>query len=272
MGLQEDLLELYNYHEDGYFIRTDSKLHKSWSAGSTVKGCVHKGKAKVTTFKGKQYPLRSLVWAWHKGVLPTRLESIDGDNLNTRIENLREKKSTRGEPVTQTLLKKLFHYDAGTGELKRLKIKGRGKEGKVAGYVDNGYRGIVINGIRYPAANLVVLYLENIRLKKGETIDHINRNRDDNRRENLRIADRTTQQVNRGVYKSSKTGVTGVTLTNNGTYRVYISNKGVNKQVGKVCRTFEEAVVRRYEAERNLGWHELNLKTPAMKYVEKHKL
>lgn len=57
-----------------------------------------------------------------------------------------------------------------------------------------------------------VIYFHHIVLdgKKGEVRDHINRNRLDNRRSNLRIVDATTSVLNRGLSKNNTSGVKGV--------------------------------------------------------------
>jgi len=47
-------------------------------------------------------------------------------------------------------------------------------------------------------------------LKKGEMCDHINRNKQDNRRDNLRIADKSINSVNRNMRPDNTTGYVGV--------------------------------------------------------------
>lgn len=49
-------------------------------------------------------------------------------------------------------------------------------------------------------------------LKKGELTDHINRDKLDNRRDNLRIADKSLNSVNRVIRPDNTTGYVGVYL------------------------------------------------------------
>ncbi len=60
--------------------------------------------------------------------------------------------------------------------------------------------------------NKKVVFHQLLGLDMGETltIDHINRDSLDNRRENLRVASKRTQSINRGVRSTNKSGITGV--------------------------------------------------------------
>ena len=88
----------------------------------------------------------------------------------------------------------------------------------------------------------------NVSGKKDE-IDHINNNKKDNRKCNLRIVTRSQNGMNRGVQSNNKTGVTGVTF-----YEPYdkwnsqIALNGKHINLGYFS-DFEDAVKARKEAE-----------------------
>jgi hypothetical protein len=69
--------------------------------------------------------------------------------------------------------------------------------------------------------------------KEGEFVDHINRNKLDNRRENLRIVDKETNQLNSPYARpNSKTGKRGITLTRSGKYRVRLTFHKITYELG----------------------------------------
>lgn len=273
MLTQKRLQELFDYHRDGYFVSTGlGRNCNGWPKGKIAKGTVtNQDTYVVITVDGKRYSFCKAVWLWHTGEYPKNLEYVDDNPLNTRIENLKLHPTGQdGVVVTQKLLKELFTYDGSTGYLIWKKTRGKVKKGTIAGYVQNGYRKIVVNKINYPASKLVLLMLDNIWPSSEQTIDHIDRDRDNNRRENLRLLTRSEQQINRGRNKHSQTGITGVSITDSDKYRVYISIDGENKQVGSICHSFKQAVLRRYEAEKTAGWLDINPQSPAAMYVKEH--
>lgn len=84
------------------------------------------------------------------------------------------------------------------GKLYWLKSRGRVKAGDEAGsYRSNGYRQVKLNGKPYKE-HRVIWELHNGPIPEGLEIDHINRVRDDNRIENLRLATRSENSLNNG--------------------------------------------------------------------------
>jgi hypothetical protein len=83
----------------------------------------------------------------------------------------------------------------------------------------------------------------------GLHTDHINRNKLDNRRENLRSATDTQNAINKGLRKDNTSKIIGVSLFRNGKWRSYITFKKQTIHLG-YFRDIEEARFTRKNAER----------------------
>jgi hypothetical protein len=84
------------------------------------------------------------------------------------------------------------------------------------------------------------------------SIDHINRDKRDNRIENLRQATASENQCNRGVQSNNTSGCAGVALNRQGTkWQAYIKKDGRRKHLG-VFERKEEAIACRKAAEAEL--------------------
>lgn len=147
--------------------------------------------------------------------------------------------------IDRAEVKRLFRYCQVTGNLTRRVAIGTAKAGDVAGCLkNNGYLYVKINQKAHAVHRIIWL------LVKGEwptnQIDHINRDRTDNRFENLRDVSAFQNHQNRG---NNKTGVVGVCW-----------HKGVSKWQAAIVKNkktiylgiyeiFEDAVKARREAE-----------------------
>lgn len=110
-------------------------------------------------------------------------------------------------------IRNLLNYDADTGVFTWREAAGRWgriRAGTVAGGVNkiHGYREISIGGKLYKAHRLAWLYMTGEWPK--EEIDHINRNRADNRFVNLREATTAQNLYNKNLYRSNTSGFVGV--------------------------------------------------------------
>jgi hypothetical protein len=109
--------------------------------------------------------------------------------------------------LTQKYMKELFDYREGNliWKVRKANII---NIGDIAGYIkDNGYRYIRIDGKNYRAHRLIYLYHYGY---LPNEIDHIDRNRSNNRIDNLRPATQSENKRNRGSYKNSSSCYKGV--------------------------------------------------------------
>ncbi len=128
--------------------------------------------------------------------------------------------------LTQELVKDLFDYEDGDLIWRNpLKHKSQMKGKKVTSVCSKGYIRVGIKGCRFAAHRVIFLY------HKGYLpthIDHINTNKKDNRIENLRACDNTTNSYNSKLSKANTSGVKGVSWSaDRKMWHVQITSKGV---------------------------------------------
>ena len=156
------------------------------------------------------------------------------------------------EILAQARLKELFSYDEETGFFVRYKRLGPKKN--IAGHVaTKGHRQIMVDGKLYMAHRLAWLYVY------GEypqsLIDHINRNPDDNRICNLRLATNSQNQQNTGIRKNNKSGAKGVSYCqDSNNWRVRITKQDKTFDFGRF-KNFDLAVEARKKAEDSMFTH-----------------
>lgn len=104
---------------------------------------------------------------------------------------------------------------------------------------------------RYAQANIPgeKIYMHRVisGAKSGQLVDHMNQNKLDNRKENLRIASRSENAFNSTRKKKAKSGHVGVSKNGTG-WLARIAVSGRTRYLG-TYRTIEEAVSRRKLAE-----------------------
>jgi len=163
------------------------------------------------------------------------------------------------QSITQDRLKELLDYDAETGiftwKSSRSGTNGAGSE---AGAVDSkGYRQIAINGVLSLAHRLVFLYIDGY--MPENSVDHINRNKLDNRRVNLREVSKQCQMRNRDVRRDNSSSVTGVVWhKRSSSWRARIGVNGKHRNLGHFTDLLE-AAYHRYAGEQCLGFPDCDI-------------
>ena len=168
--------------------------------------------------------------------------------------------------ITQNYLKKVLHYNPDTGIFTRNIVKGGKLVGTEAGSINHmGYRQIKIKNVLYQAHRLVFLYIDGY--LQETTVDHINRNRADNRYCNLRETSKKCQARNCGISKNNTSGVKGISwLKRNKKWSVTIGNGFKFRYLG-IFDDFLEACYHRYAAEQCLGFQN----SSALQYINRFK-
>ena len=105
-------------------------------------------------------------------------------------------------------LKTYLDYDPETGIFTWIASKGAASKNRPAGGLNNkGYARLTIDGVTYYAHQLAWLYQYGYIPKE---IDHIDRNKANNKIANLRDVSHQENTKNRGVSKNNKSGIPGV--------------------------------------------------------------
>jgi len=150
-------------------------------------------------------------------------------------------------------LHEVFVVDETSASGLRNKIKRSGlKVGAIAGSAsEGGYWKVMVDRVFYKAHRIIYAMHYGI---DPETliVDHINRNKQDNRIENLRLVSRQLNGINASIYSHNTTGSRGVSKVNKGAmvkFRARITLDNVCKHLG-YFDTAEEAERAREAAER----------------------
>lgn len=90
-------------------------------------------------------------------------------------------------------------------------------------------------------------YLLNVHNDESIIVDHIDRNRLDNRNDNLRLVNRQFNNINSGKRFDNTSGIVGISQTEDGTWHFYLNYNG--KRYGKIVKSKEEAIINRLKLE-----------------------
>lgn len=158
--------------------------------------------------------------------------------------------------ITQSQLKKLFHYEPKTGLFTRKVSTAKCvKVGDIAG-CDNGrgYLRIKIDGKNYMNHRLAFMYM--IGRFPNEETDHINHDKHDNRWCNLRECSRQENLRNYPIGNRNKSGYMGVCYhKRQKKYCARIRTGSGSLHIGSFDSPLDASIAYRKEADR-LGFHE----------------
>lgn len=149
--------------------------------------------------------------------------------------------------LTQELVRKVFHYDPTTGGLIRRSgiMAGLTAGGKNA----KGYWVVYVNGTRHYAHRVIWLYVYGVLPRQ---VDHINRDKADNRLANLREATDAQNQANNGPQKNNRSGFRGVSPSK-GKWRAVVTVNAKQKWLGYYDTPEEAAAAYRRAAVEAFG-------------------
>lgn len=147
--------------------------------------------------------------------------------------------------VTQKRLRELFDYNEETGLFTRISPVRKANVGDVAGAkAKNGYITISVDCKRYYAHRLAFIYMTG---ECPKTVDHIDRNRQNNKWSNLRASSSKLQEANKEKCQGKTSKYKGVHFNRNlGKYiaRIKVDGKGIH--LG--CFHDEDDAARAYNA------------------------
>jgi hypothetical protein len=172
--------------------------------------------------------------------------------------------------LTQKRLKEVLRYYPGSGIFTWRKTF-PGRRRKIAGYKNSlGYIQIKIDGEKHLAHRLVFLH-EHGYFPENH-IDHIDGNPSNNKIKNLREVSQQCNLRNTGNWITNTSGVKGVSWCKKGNkWMAKICVNGKQKNLG-YYKNFNDAVMARYQAEKELNWKGCDSSSPAYLYLKQNNL
>lgn len=173
------------------------------------------------------------------------------------------------EELTQDRLKSILDYNPKTGVFLWKKTGNNQfvKKGRTAGWdMGDGYRRVTVLGGTYYAHRLAWLYMHGYFPEHG--IDHINRDKKDNRIKNLRVVSQQCNVRNTGVRCNNRSGITGVLWAKQQKkWQAKIAVSGKTIHLG-YHKDKIEAAKARHLGEIKYGFKNCYTSSPAFKYLQ----
>ena len=172
--------------------------------------------------------------------------------------------------LNQEIVRELFDYDADVGKLSWKKLTPlREKKGGVVGYKHcMGYQAVSILGEEYLVHRIIWLW--NYGYMPEHVIDHIDKDKQNNKLNNLREVTTQCNIRNSKLCKKNTSGVKGVSWY--GRDNVWVSYIKVSRGVKSLGRykDFVDAVAARLAGEQALDWDGCDSTSPAYLYMKNY--
>ncbi len=166
-------------------------------------------------------------------------------------------------------VRSFFDYNETTGHLLwKTRMSNRVNYGDVAGFINpDGYVEIRVDNKLYYAHRLVWLWYYGY--DSEYDIDHIDRNKHNNKISNLRETTQQCNTINTGNFSHNTSGVKGVSWDNK--KGIWFAQMKVNQKTRGLglYNEFDDAVCARLAGEQCLGWGRCDCLSPAHQYVIK---
>jgi hypothetical protein len=134
-----------------------------------------------------------------------------------------------GQPLTQEIVRSVFHYDPETGALIR-RLSYGGCVGRPIEAISRGRRRLALAGRNYFATRIIWLYVYGY--LPDCDIDHVDRNPLNDKLSNLRLASRAQNSANKVKYRTNTSGYKGVRHRSDGRWVAEIGINGKRRHLG----------------------------------------
>lgn len=264
----ERLKEVIEYNPDtGEFFRLESygvtNLYRPILSKSKTKLCI--------SIDGNSYRASHLAIMYSTGELPSnRVYHKNYDHKDFRLSNLYEYSDRGCEVLTQSRLKEVLEYDPTNGYFFRIMPDGAILDKTPVGSVSDGYIVISVDARGHLAHRLVFLYEDGVFPEEGADVDHIDRCKSNNKRNNLRLVSRQCNIRNSPLRKNNTSGVIGVSSMRN-KWQASITIGYKKKSLG-TFDSFDDAVYCRWEGEKKYEFQNCNTTSSSYEYLKKNNL